>query len=98
MGKHSHARAESITPLPRQAGEGKGIRTVQKTVGTFLAAMLYGASWIVVLIDLLAILGAAQQGGSVAGYLPTMVGGLIVIAMIHYSAGWFPFRRPRQPG
>ncbi len=63
-------------------------------IGTFFAAMLYGASWIVVLIDLLAIAAATQEGGSIAGYLPALIGALVVITMVHYAAGWFPFRRP----
>ncbi len=62
-------------------------------IGTFLAAMLYGASWVVVLIDLLAVAGAVHQGSSIVGYLPTLIGGLVVIVMVHHAAGWFPFRR-----
>lgn len=56
--------------------------------------MLYGASWIVLLIDILAVATATQQGSTVTGYLPTLLGALVVILMVHYTAGWFPFRHP----
>lgn len=64
-----------------------------RKAGTFLAAMLYGASWVVVLINLVAIVASFASGGGLAGSLPSFLGAIAVILYMHYQAGWFPFRR-----
>lgn len=64
-------------------------------VGVFLAAVLYGASWVVVLVNLVAVASSFQTGRDAIGYLPTLLAGLGVILFVHYSAGWFPFSRKR---
>ncbi len=61
-------------------------------LGTFFAAMLYGASWFVALINLLAAVLALQEGASPLSYLPMILLPAGIVLYIHHMAGWFPFR------
>lgn len=55
--------------------------------------MLYGASWFVVLVNLLATILALREGQNPVGYLPALLVAFGIIAFVHQTAGWFPFRR-----
>ena len=60
--------------------------------GVFLAAMLYGTSWAVGLLNLWAALVALEVGLSPVDYLPMILLPLGIILFVHFVAGWFPFR------
>jgi hypothetical protein len=66
-------------------------------VGVFLAATLYGASWIAAAINLVAIVVSLGAGQEVVGFLPVLLASLGVILYIHHLAGWPPFGRRNQP-
>lgn len=73
-------------------GRGKGVYKVQKG-RIFFGAMLYGTSWIVGLINLLAAILALSEGNDSIGYLPMILMPFSIILLVHQLNGWFPFRR-----
>lgn len=60
---------------------------------TFLIAILYGASWFVGPVNLLAAIAALRGGENPFAYLSTIVLSFGIILFIHSKLGWFPFRR-----
>lgn len=60
----------------------------------FFGAMLYGTSWVVGLINLVAAVLTLAEGGDPVGYLPMLLMPLGFILFVHQINGWFPFRRP----
>ncbi len=63
-----------------------------RKAGLFFGAMLYGTSWTVALINLLASAVALSEGRSLVDYLPMILLPLGIVLYIHHLAGWFPFQ------
>ncbi len=63
-----------------------------RRLSLFFAAMLYGASWFVVLANVLVTVLSLQEGLNPVSYLPMILLPAGIILYIHHLAGWFPFR------
>jgi len=55
--------------------------------------MLYGASWIIGLLNLLAAVVALPEGRNPLEYLSMILLPFGVILYVHHLAGWYPFHR-----
>ncbi len=87
-------------PLPRGAGEGRSLKTGKHPQMnsmsrplTFMVAVLYGMSWRVGPLSVLAAVFAASEGRSPTDFLSTIALAFGLILFIHYRMGWPPFRR-----
>ncbi|MHB8992972.1 MAG: hypothetical protein ACYC66_15225 [Chloroflexota bacterium] len=57
----------------------------------FLAAAVYGISWVVGLLNLLAFVLNLLAGENPFGLIPAMLATFGFILLVHSRLGWFPF-------
>ncbi|MGE5619419.1 MAG: hypothetical protein ACM3US_09190 [Sphingomonadaceae bacterium] len=67
-------------------------RSVMSRPMMFLVATVYGASWIVGPLNLLAFVLNALELKNPIGFIPMIVVPFGIILQVHYRLGWFPFR------
>ncbi len=64
-----------------------------KKTNTFVVAVLYGGSWFVGPLNLVAAILALHEGRNPTEYLPTILLSFAIIVLVHRLLRWFPFRR-----